>query len=243
MSRASETNIHERKLDYILSKIYSPFIKIVCSFFLLSPTLFKRCNLSRTQDDVPRVHHLYLSTHLYYSISIDKCFRNMKDHSMIFYFLKGFINWISMKRYQWCRDESYRRTAIFKRHILSSFQKTTQRLNYLNIKNVNIYCIYIIDIWYGVSVVHEQYTQFILSVDSIYYLILFNTEIIYRRTLMSDRDGGSRAHSLHSSISIIFTTSIQQYFQKMIDDSHIYHFLKGLLNRFIKSVSNDSRLM
>ena len=155
------------------------------------------------------MYHLYLSTRLYSSISIDECFRKMKDHSMIFHFLKGFINWISMKRYHWCRGEWHRRTAIFKRHILSSFQKTTQRLNYLYIKNVNIYCIHIIHILYGVSVIHEQYLQFLLSVDSIYYLILFYTEIIYRRTLMSDQDGGSRAHFLHSSISNAFTISIQ----------------------------------
>ena len=29
----------------------------------------------------------------------------------------------------------------------------------------------------------------------------------------------------------------------MIDDSHIYHFLKVLLNRLITKVSNESRLM
>ena len=128
--------------------------------FYYKLTLFKRLNLSRTRDGVRRVYHLYLSTRLYSSISIDECFRKMKDHSMIFHFLKGFINWISMKRYPWCRDESHRRTAIFKRDILSSFQKTTQRLNCLYILYLNIYYVHIIYILYGVSVIHKQYLQF-----------------------------------------------------------------------------------
>ena len=46
-----------------------------------------------------------------------------------------------------------------------------------------------------------------------------------------------------SRFTIVFTISIQQYFQNPIDDSHIYHFLKVLLNRLIKRVLNDSRLM
>ena len=133
----------------------------------------------------------------------------MKDHGMIFHFLKGFINWISMKRYCWYQDEWHRRTAIFKRHILSSFQQTTQRLTYLYIGNVNYVLYNIIHIFYEVSVIQKQYLQCLLSVEYIYYHILFPTKIICIRRLRRDRDGGSRAHSLHSSISIIFYTSIQ----------------------------------
>ena len=112
------------------------------------------------------------------------CFIFRKDSSIEF-------QW----RCQWCRDDWNRRTAIFKRHILSSFQKTTKRLNC-----PNIYYITIIHILYLISKIHEQYLKFLLSVDFIYHPILFYTEIIYRRTLMRDRDGGSRAHSLHTSI-------------------------------------------
>ena len=43
--------------------------------------------------------------------------------------------------------------------------------------------------------------------------------------------------------TIVFTISIQQYFQNLIDDSHIYHFLKVLLDQMMKSVSNESKLM
>ena len=155
------------------------------------------------------MYHLYLSTRLYSSISIDECFRKMKDHSMIFHFLKGFINWISMKRYHWCRGEWHRRTAIFKRHILSSFQQTTQRLTCLYIGNVNYLFYNIIHIFYEVSVIQKQYLQCLLSVEYIYYHILFPTKIICKRRLMRDRDGGSRAHSLHSSIWIVFAILIQ----------------------------------
>ena len=129
----------------------------------------------------------------------------MKDHSMIFHFLKGFINWISMKRYHWCRGEWHRRTAIFKRHILSSFQQTTQRLTYLYIGNVNYVLYNIIHIFYEVSVIQKQYLQCLLSVEYIYYLIL-------ERTLMKDRDGGSRAHYLYSSILMFLPSRFSNNF-------------------------------
>ena len=58
----------------------------------------------------------------------------------------------------------------------------------------------IIHILYEVSVIHEQHLKFLLSVDCIYYPVLFYTEIIYRRMSKRNQDGGSRAHSLHSAI-------------------------------------------
>ena len=63
-----------------------------------------------------------------------------------------------------------------------------------------IHYIDIIQILYRVSEIQEQYLKFLFSVEYISYYILFCTKIIYKRTLMRDRDGGSRAHSLHYSI-------------------------------------------